>query len=51
VRSSSGVSEKLDGNRYRAVGNAVCVNVVSWIARRLLDVDQQWQAEAKLKSS
>ena len=24
-----------DGNRYKVLGNAVCVNVVEWIARRL----------------
>ena len=44
VRDASGVSAGVDGNRYRAVGNAVCVHVVEWIGRRLLAVDAEWQA-------
>jgi DNA (cytosine-5)-methyltransferase 1 len=44
VRDTSGLSAGLDGNRYRAVGNAVCVHVVEWIGRRLLAVDVEWQA-------
>ena len=41
VRDSTGFSNGLDGNRYRAIGNAVCVHVVQWIAKRLLEVDKQ----------
>jgi DNA (cytosine-5)-methyltransferase 1 len=36
VRDSSGVSKGLDGNRYRAIGNAVCVNVIEWLAGRIV---------------
>jgi DNA (cytosine-5)-methyltransferase 1 len=43
VRDTSGVSSGVDSNRYRAVGNAVCVHVVEWIGRRLLAVDAEWQ--------
>lgn len=42
VRNSSRFSEALDGNRYRAVGNAVCVHVVKWIGERILQVDKEW---------
>lgn len=28
-----------DSPRYRALGNAVCVNVAEWILRRLVAVD------------
>lgn len=36
VRNVAGVSKRMDGSRYRAIGNAVCVHVVRWIAERLL---------------
>lgn len=41
VRDSSGFSKRLDGSRYRAIGNAVCVHVVRWIAQRLITVDKE----------
>jgi len=44
VRNSSGISERLDGNRYRAIGNAVCVNIVEWIGRRILAEEQKQNA-------
>ena len=44
VRDTSGISSGVDSNRYRAVGNAVCVHVVEWIGRRVLAVDAEWQA-------
>lgn len=43
VRNSTRISSTLDGNRYRAVGNAVCVHIVKWIGQRILQVDQDWQ--------
>lgn len=39
VRDSSGISERLDSNRYRALGNAVCVHVVRWIGSRIVDLE------------
>jgi DNA (cytosine-5)-methyltransferase 1 len=40
VRASSGFSRRLDGTpdgpRYRALGNAVTVNVAEWIAKRIM---------------
>ena len=39
VRNSSGFSEGLDSNRWRAIGNAVCVPVIEWIGRRIIEVD------------
>jgi len=41
VRESAGVSEGVDSNRYRAIGNAVCVPVVTWLAKRLINLDQK----------
>lgn len=36
VRNSARFSKRLDGNRYRAIGNAVCVHIVNWIAGRIM---------------
>jgi len=41
VGEAAGVSSRLDRSRYRALGNAVCVQVVSWIGRRVLEAEQQ----------
>jgi DNA (cytosine-5)-methyltransferase 1 len=41
VREASGISGGLDGNRYRALGNAVCVPVVQWIGRRIMYVENR----------
>lgn len=45
VRSSSRISKGLDGNRWRAIGNAVCVPVISWIANRIVEVDKKYYAK------
>lgn len=42
VRDIAGVPEGLDGNRYRSIGNAVCVHVVKWIGERIVQVDKKW---------
>ena len=42
MRASSGVSQGLDGNRYRAIGNAVCVPVIHWIASRIVEADKKY---------
>jgi len=39
VRKAAGLSEGLDGNRYRAIGNAVNVSVVEWIGKRIKEVE------------
>jgi site-specific DNA-cytosine methylase len=36
VRKTSRVSTRLDSNRHRAIGNAVCVPVIEWIANRII---------------
>ncbi|WP_287128318.1 DNA cytosine methyltransferase [Candidatus Cyanaurora vandensis] len=36
IRSTPGVSRELDSRRLRALGNAVCVYVVRWLAQRLI---------------
>lgn len=41
VREITGVSNGLDGNRYRAVGNAVAVPVVMWIGKRIIQAEKQ----------
>jgi DNA (cytosine-5)-methyltransferase 1 len=38
VRNTPGLSRELDSNRVRALGNAVCVNVVRWIASGIVGV-------------
>jgi DNA (cytosine-5)-methyltransferase 1 len=40
VRKASGISKKLDSSRYRAIGNAVNVEVVRWIGQRILDIER-----------
>lgn len=39
VRETPGLSTGLDGNRYRAVGNAVAVPVIEWIGTRIVTID------------
>jgi DNA (cytosine-5)-methyltransferase 1 len=39
VRKATGVSGRLDGNRYRAVGNAVAIPIVKWIGLRIKCID------------
>jgi DNA (cytosine-5)-methyltransferase 1 len=39
IRESAGVSEGLDSNRFRALGNAVAVPIVEWIGKRIVNVD------------
>jgi DNA (cytosine-5)-methyltransferase 1 len=40
VRTTSRVSKELDSNRYRAIGNAVCVPIVEWIGRKIVVASQ-----------
>lgn len=47
VREASGLSRGMDGNRYRALGNAVCVPVVQWIGQRIMDVESRTSSEDK----
>jgi DNA (cytosine-5)-methyltransferase 1 len=39
VRKATGLSGRLDGNRYRAVGNAVAVPIIEWIGQRIMETD------------
>ncbi len=41
VRETSGLSKGLDSNRYRAIGNAVNVQVIEWIGRRIMKVENE----------
>ncbi len=40
VRETARVSRELDSNRFRAVGNAVCVPIIEWIGKRIVDLSQ-----------
>ena len=40
IREIAGISPGLDGNRYRAVGNAVAVKVIEWIGRRIVNAEK-----------
>lgn len=42
MRISSRVSCGLDGDRYRAIGNAVCVPVIEWIGKRIVEADKKY---------
>lgn len=42
IRAASRVPEGLDSNRWRALGNAVCVPVIEWIGRRIMQVDAKY---------
>jgi DNA (cytosine-5)-methyltransferase 1 len=35
VRKTAGISNGLDSNRLRAIGNAVCVPIIEWIGSRI----------------
>lgn len=45
VRDSSGFSKGMDGNRWRAVGNAVCIPVIEWIAKRIAEMDKKYYSQ------
>jgi DNA (cytosine-5)-methyltransferase 1 len=47
VRASTGVSRELDSRRLRALGNAVCVHTVRWIATRLLQEENLQSTEKR----
>jgi DNA (cytosine-5)-methyltransferase 1 len=51
MRDVAGVSKGLDGNRYRAVGNAVNVNVVRWIADRIVKVETRNLLKTEVNSN
>jgi DNA (cytosine-5)-methyltransferase 1 len=42
VRKTSGISCGLDGDRYRAIGNAVSVPVIRWIGQRIIIADKKY---------
>ncbi len=48
VREVTGVSSRVDGSRYRALGNAVAVPIIEWIGNRIVSVDKSIQIESKL---
>jgi DNA (cytosine-5)-methyltransferase 1 len=39
MREASGISGTLDGNRFRAIGNAVAVPVFQWVGMRIMKVE------------
>ena len=45
VRETTGISRGMDGNRFRAIGNAVCVPVINWIASRIVEMDKKYYPE------
>jgi len=49
IREASGISSKLDGSRYRAIGNAVCVPVIEWIGTRIVEMDKKYYPEYYLQ--
>jgi DNA (cytosine-5)-methyltransferase 1 len=49
VREASGFSERVDSARHRAIGNAVCVPVVEWIAKRIISTEKKSVTEKSKK--
>jgi len=45
VRTATRFSKGLDGNRYRAIGNAVCIPVIRWIGQRMMIADKKYYPE------
>lgn len=41
VRETSGLSRELDSNRLRAIGNAVSVPIIEWIANQIIRVENE----------
>jgi DNA (cytosine-5)-methyltransferase 1 len=49
VREASGLSERVDSARHRSIGNAVCVPVVEWIAKRIISIEKKSSSEKSKK--
>lgn len=45
IRETAGFPRGLDGDRFRAIGNAVCVPVIEWIGRRIIAADKKYYPE------
>lgn len=45
VRKFAGFSKRMDGSRYRAIGNAVCIPVIEWIGLRMMEMDKKYYSE------
>lgn len=45
MRAVAGIPRGLDGDRYRAIGNAVCVPVIEWIGHRIVEADKKYYSE------
>lgn len=43
IRATAGFPGQLDSARWRALGNAVCVPVIEWIAKRIVEVDNKYE--------
>lgn len=46
IRTTPGVSRRLDSNRYRALGNAVCVPIVEWIGKQIMRIESMPQDQS-----
>jgi DNA (cytosine-5)-methyltransferase 1 len=47
IRETPGISSGMDSNRFRAIGNAVAVDVVEWIGKRIVAFENQKLASKK----
>lgn len=45
MRKVTGVSDRLDGSRYKAVGNAVAVPIIEWLGQRINEIDTRLYKE------
>jgi len=47
VREVAGLSSRMDARRFRAVGNAVAVPIIEWLAGRIITVDDKYRKNQK----
>jgi len=45
IRETTGISSRMDGARYRAIGNAVAVPIVEWLGKRILLANKKWPSK------
>lgn len=39
IRKVAGISNRMDSNRFRAIGNAVAVPIIEWLGKRIIEAD------------
>lgn len=50
MRKTTGIPSGLDGNRYRAIGNAVAVPVVEWLGKMIVKAEKKLNTKVLVKA-